>query len=418
MKVALFHPSRIAAEATALCRSFRAASTFANTATRQRSCAHFIIWRGRGASPFTEQHAHPDRVSLHQRGPCPLTCFVQASITHLVTSNDDAHAAIITDLDKSVHLFSIPNLQQIDTHVLPKRPCALTFTPDASFILSGDKFGDVYALPPEANELQGRRPQLGGSRRTKRRRLNGIGEPFKPSATELTVHSERNRRALENQRRQAEADAAARSKEVEQDGETALGYDPILGHVSMLLDLVTIRVPAPVTGGGHGGRHYRDYLFTSDRDEHIRISRGPPQAHIIEGFCQGHRSFVSKLCIVEQDTLISGGGDDFLCVWDWQRSQLLTKLDLRRRLEQSQALEKGQPIVVSGIWALPDPDDKKVQVRFSFLLFPLSRCYTVFAGCHSPRLTLYARSILIFLLASRGWQPCFDSPIVPDEGGL
>ena len=289
----------------------------------------------------------------------------------MATSVDNAHVAIITDLDKSVHLFSIPNLQHISTRVLPKRPCTLTFTPDSSFILSGDKFGDVYALPLDANDSSERHTQPGGSRQPKRRRLNGTGEPFKPSATELTVHSERNRRALENQRRQAEADAAARSGKGEQIEEEAEGYDLILGHVSMLLDLISVRVPAPETDPSQRKRHHRDYILTSDRDEHIRVSRGIPQAHIIESFCQGHKSFVSKLCIVGQDTLISGGGDDFMSVWDWQKSRLLTKLDLRRRLEETKALQKGQPIAVSGIWALPDPDGKEVGVRIFFVLFPL-----------------------------------------------
>lgn len=49
----------------------------------------------------------------------------------------------------------------------------------------------------------------------------------------------------------------------------------LLGHVSMLTDIALV-----VLNG-------RNYIITADRDEHIRISRGIPQSHIIEGFCLG-----------------------------------------------------------------------------------------------------------------------------------
>jgi len=77
----------------------------------------------------------------------------------------------------------------------------------------------------------------------------------------------------------------------------------------------------------------RNYILTADRDEHIRVSRGIPQTYIIEGFCLGHKSFVSKICILSSDLLVSGGGDDELYVWDWQYGRLLFKLDLRRAVD-------------------------------------------------------------------------------------
>jgi tRNA (guanine-N(7)-)-methyltransferase subunit TRM82 len=80
----------------------------------------------------------------------------------------------------------------------------------------------------------------------------------------------------------------------------------------------------------------RKYILTADRDEHIRISRGIPQAHIIEGFCLGHMEFVSRLCIPDErpDILISAGGDDDLFVWEWVSGQLLSRENLKIHAEE------------------------------------------------------------------------------------
>jgi len=103
-------------------------------------------------------------------------------------------------------------------------------------------------------------------------------------------------------------------------------HELLLGHVSMLTDLACATVK---TSSGKT----RSYILTSDRDEHIRVSRGMPQAHIIEGFCLGHKSFVSKICLLTTRLLVSGGGDQELYVWDWQKGELLFKLDLQRAVD-------------------------------------------------------------------------------------
>lgn len=77
---------------------------------------------------------------------------------------------------------------------MPKRPCALTMTSDCKTILCGDKFGDVYALPlflsveDNTNGHVEVKPEPEAS-----------NEMYRPSASELTVHSGRNRKALEMQ---------------------------------------------------------------------------------------------------------------------------------------------------------------------------------------------------------------------------
>lgn len=181
-----------------------------------------------------------------------------------------------------------------------------------------------------------------------------VNEPnYAPAATTLTVHSGRNRKTLEEQLKQ-KAKGAPKSKEP-----MKFRHELLLGHVSMLTDIAYAKVDS------------RSYIITADRDEHIRISRGPPQAHIIEGFCFGHESFVSKLCLTQSGYLVSGGGDDDLFVWEWQSSRLVEKLSIRdvalnhikSRSDLSHMItdEASFKIAISGIWNAPS-DDKEVSI--------------------------------------------------------
>ena len=80
----------------------------------------------------------------------------------------------------------------------------------------------------------------------------------------------------------------------------------IMGHVSQVTDLVCTD----------------HYLITSDTDEHIRVSNYP-NAYDIHTYCLGHESFISKICMID-DLLVSGGGDQYICCWDYKSG---TKLD-------------------------------------------------------------------------------------------
>jgi tRNA (guanine-N(7)-)-methyltransferase subunit TRM82 len=236
---------------------------------------------------------------------------------------------------------------------MSRRPSSITLTSDDSTILCADKFGDVYALPllisPDDEQSEALLP------------ANSEAEEkgFTPSASVLTVHSGRNRRTLEEQLRQ-KAKGPAKTKEA-----MTFRHDLLLGHVSMLTDLAFAKVDN------------RSYIITADRDEHIRISRGPPQAHIIEGFCFGHEEFVSKLCVTRSGLLVSGGGDSHLFVWDWQQYRLLEKLPLRHTVIQylktctevdiSLDDDASLKLAVTGIWEVPSSNDKVSVTSVSML---------------------------------------------------
>lgn len=209
---------------------------------------------------------------------------------------------------------------------MPKRPSTIALANEDSVILCGDKFGDVYALPLIPGE---------SSPSSLLSRSAGNVRPNQPAATSLTVHSKRNRQALEQQKRQW---SQGEWKNEEKSG-PAFEHQVVLGHVSLLTDLAYICLPSDGESGSK-----RSYVLTGDRDEHIRVSRGPPQAHVIEGFCQGHTSFISKLCIPHwaPEYLVSGGGDNYVLVWNWREGRIVQKVPLA---------DEGSEVAVRGIWA-------------------------------------------------------------------
>ncbi|KAH6854254.1 hypothetical protein B0I37DRAFT_25059 [Chaetomium sp. MPI-CAGE-AT-0009] len=261
--------------------------------------------------------------------------FVQG----LYATTDGRHLVAITGSDKTIWVFEhdgVGNLKQLSQRAMPKRPCSLTLTHDNLTILSADKFGDVYALPllpspittttttsvtPGGATPSAPSPTASGrdeSRSASATPSTATPSAFKPQANELTVHTKRNLKALENQKI-----SLGRRALQEQPNRPQFELTLLLGHVSML---TAIAVGAESVNGEAAGPRVREYIVTADRDEHIRVSRGVPQAHVIERFCLGHEDFVSRLCMApggRAEVLISGGGDDDLFVWDWVRGELL-----------------------------------------------------------------------------------------------
>ncbi|KAG9964675.1 hypothetical protein KCU61_g2581, partial [Aureobasidium melanogenum] len=272
------------------------------------------------------------------------------NVIKLAVSADSKHVIAVTD-DKSVRVLEVTEtgkLNQLSERTMPKRPCAVLVTPDNKTILCGDKFGDVYSLPlfPSASV-----DQVEDSSKVETKEEAGP-KKYVPAASTLTVHSGRNRRALENQMKQKDLQAKAKEG-------PKFECQLLLGHVSMLTDVqfATEEVDGKTRG----------YIITADRDEHIRISRGAPQAHIIERFCLGHKDFISKVCLLTgTDLLISGGGDDWLGVWDWHTGDLREKRDMRSALtalfssqHSNTSFGPESSIAVSGLWTVPSGTDDK-----------------------------------------------------------
>lgn len=256
---------------------------------------------------------------------CPPTII---SLTFTKTGN---HVIAVTGDDKSIRvlehqkngslmqlsfryssLTSVLILCVLSSHRnMPKRPCAIALTADGSSIVCADKFGDVYSLPLLVPDVQSHSEE---PVEVESSIIADAPKAFVSAANHLTIHTARNRRALLNQMKQTQN----REKI-----EIASGQELLLGHVSMLTDLALAEF---------GGRNY---IITADRDEHVRISRGIPQTHIIEGFCLGHNEFVSRLCLpkTHPNLLISGGGDNELYSWRWLSGELSNRVDLKRHLQ-------------------------------------------------------------------------------------
>lgn len=226
---------------------------------------------------------------------------------------------------------------------MPKRPCTITLDPDESKIICGDKFGDVYSLPLLGTVYENAKAEA--TEKADEDNTESSKTAFTPAANSRTVHTKKNMEALRNQQKQIKQKAEKQVLQFE--------HQLLLGHVSLLTDLAYVRLNDEHSPSSRT----REYIITSDRDEHIRVSRGIPQAHIIEGYCLGHEEFVSAVCTLQRhpQLLVSGGGDDYLIVWDWLSGNIKQKVDLREHVEEVMRLA-GAPevakinIAVTGIW--------------------------------------------------------------------
>lgn len=216
---------------------------------------------------------------------------------------------------------------------MPKRPSAVVIGPDSQ-ILCADKFGDVYSLPliPDGAPVTST--------------LRPTPKPLtQPAANELTVHSKRNLTALKAQQKQLEKARLNKGDTEAKPDVPDFELTLQLGHVSMLTALVL------------GEREGRRYIITGDRDEHIRVSRYMPQAHVIERFCMGHKEFVSALVIPpsREDVLISGGGDTDLFLWNWHSGSILSKTNVLSLAQE--IIPETSKVAVSNLYSLVYPTE-------------------------------------------------------------
>ncbi|KAL9586312.1 MAG: hypothetical protein Q9212_000980 [Teloschistes hypoglaucus] len=205
-------------------------------------------------------------------------------------------------------------------------------------------------------------------------------QSFLPSANTKTVHTLRNQKTLQHQ--------MSLTNRKQRKNVATSEYKLLLGHVSLLTDVVYVSVSDP----GNFGAHKRTYIITADRDEHIRVSRGIPQAHVIEGFCLGHKQFVSQLCVPSWDKrlLISGGGDDYLLVWDWLSSRVLYQIDIRTLIKdfiqrhcsheiETPGSQWQKPIAVSKILAVESDSATAIPRRHVIVICERLACLIFFS---------------------------------------
>ncbi|CAP69367.1 uncharacterized protein PODANS_1_10310 [Podospora anserina S mat+] len=268
-------------------------------------------------------HNKPQPVNLSNEKPF-INCL-------LATANG-SHVIAATGSDKTIWVFEHDgsgNLKQLSQRAMPKRPCSLTLTTDQKTILSADKFGDVYALPllPSAEPTL---PPTVQSLPSRSATPASAPIPFKPQANDKTVHTKRNLKALENQKISMELSLKAAAEKSAEESQPAFEHTLLLGHVSMLT-AITVAPGIGATG------EKREWIITADRDEHVRVSRGIPQAYFIEGFCLGHEDFVSRLCVVpgREELLVSGGGDDDVFLWRWKEKQLLGRANILEEIKNT-----------------------------------------------------------------------------------
>ncbi|KAL2270130.1 hypothetical protein VTJ83DRAFT_2314 [Remersonia thermophila] len=313
---------------------------------------------GHGQQPSSNGQPRGSKAAQYDN-PANERAFLQG----LYATADGRHLIAITGCDKTIWVFEhdgAGHLKELSRRAMPKRPCALTLTRDNRTILSADKFGDVYALPlipaaaptpdstssPAAATPAALTPTIPLSR-------SETPVILRPEANELTVHTKRNLRALENQKISLERKAAREAEQLEP-SRPRFEHALLLGHVSMLTAIAVGVAPSSSSSSSDPAAKTREYIVTADRDEHIRVSRGIPQAHVIEGFCLGHEDFVSRLCIApggREELLLSGGGDDDVLVWDWRGGRLLARAPVLQHVKQVKGLEEATKVAVTRVFA-------------------------------------------------------------------
>ncbi|OAA43058.1 Quinoprotein amine dehydrogenase [Cordyceps fumosorosea ARSEF 2679] len=280
-----------------------------------------------------------------QRKPKPIPVPDRPTIIQLATTSDGSHLVAVSSHDKAVWVFKhdgAGQLTQLSKRIMPKRPSAITVSPDSQ-ILVADKFGDVYAIPL----IKSSEPYVPPPNASSSTGPQNPAATAQPAATVLTVHSKGNRAALAAQQRQLEKPTEAVRAEGPDFAHTLL-----LGHVSMLTALVL----------GEDAQRRR-YILTGDRDEHIRVSRYVPQAHVIHGYCLGHREFVGAMTIPprRKELLVSGGGDEDLLVWDWVNGKLLSRTSIVTPAKE--VIPQASAVAVSRLLALEYPGEQGPQTH-------------------------------------------------------
>ncbi|XP_053653805.2 tRNA (guanine-N(7)-)-methyltransferase non-catalytic subunit WDR4 isoform X3 [Cherax quadricarinatus] len=274
------------------------------------------------------------------------------SIVSVKASRDGQYLAIAFE-EKSAVVWCTKTWTRLCIHRLVKRPMAIAITSDSSTLLVADKSGDVYSFPLKGSQPKDKQDRLSeqeknegkgeenqeenneGEREKYQEKNNGEREKDREENNgerekdqEENNRGEREKDQEENNKRgrekdQEENNKGGREKDQEENNKgekekevTPVTPKPILGHLSMLLDMAITEDDK--------------YIITCDRDEKIRVSHYPNSYNIVS-FCLGHKEFVTQVELLPQNNnlLLSCSGDGTLILWDYLQGECLAELDTR-----------------------------------------------------------------------------------------
>ncbi|KAJ7580167.1 WD40 repeat-like protein [Mycena floridula] len=207
----------------------------------------------------------------------------------IYASLDSSQKYLATVAGKALTVWEIAEdeLKMLSERDLPKKPTCVEWK-DLRIVVS-DKFGDVFSYPltppPPEPAAAASEPEASQTKGKGKKKEN----PPAPKDS-LVSHPSTSNGTL------------------------------VLGHASLLTTFLL----------ADNGK----FIITADRDEHIRVS-WYPQGHVIEAFCLGNKHFVSALHIPPShpETLVSGGGDPEIRVWDWMSGKLRYEIPVAEATE-------------------------------------------------------------------------------------
>lgn len=220
-----------------------------------------------------------------------------------VTYNSKAKRIALVTLTKIVQVWQ---LKEIDSNKLElsliwsriaiKKGNCLSFSKDGSRLLLADKFGDVFGFC--------------------------IDDDIKMNKNWIVVEENKidkdDKEEPVKEPKNVQKALAATSRLTSK----ASYYPIILGHISMLFNVL-------ISPCGK-------YVLTSERDEKIRVSLYP-NSYEIGGFLLGHQQYVATLCFIEdkkKNLLLSGGGDEYIILWDWKKYELISKFNIKDMIKE------------------------------------------------------------------------------------
>ncbi|KAJ3084465.1 WD repeat-containing protein 4 [Rhizoclosmatium hyalinum] len=136
----------------------------------------------------------------------------------------------------------------------------------------------------------------------------------------------------------------------------------LLGHCSLVTDMIL--------------SHENGLLITSDRDEKIRVSLFPDTFEI-DGFCLGHKGFITKMAPVPNrpTEIISGGGDGTLIRWNVTTHSEIDQLSIAELAEELKPVNGTSPTIIT---IKSSPTSSAIAVAYEAI--PIVSILTVSSG--------------------------------------